>query len=239
MTDVAAVVFDVDGTLYETRRMRWGLLPRLLKGSLARPTEAATVLSVVRSYRRAHEQLRGRGRDELGGTLAEAQLRLAAALSGEREEVVRRLVHEWFEVAPLPALAAAARPGLSRSLSRLRGAGIRTAVLSDYPPLPKLQALGIETLFDCVAWAQEASIGVLKPDPAGLREVLRRLAVAPEQAVYVGDRPDVDAKAAAAAGCRGVLIGGRGSADGRTPAFTELSPLTDWILDGARDLAAG
>lgn len=239
MTEVSAVVFDVDGTLYDTRRMRWGLLPRLLKGSLMRPTEATTVLSVIRSYRRVHEQLRGRGRDELGGALADVQLRLTAELSGEREQEVRRIVHECFDVAPLPALAAAARPGLSESLARLRGAGLRTAVLSDYPPIPKLRALGVEAMFDCVAWAQEASIGVLKPDPAGLREVLRRLGVAPERAVYVGDRPEVDAIAAASAGCRGVLIGGKGSPDGRIPVFTELPPLTDWILDGARAPAEG
>lgn len=233
MKGVDAVVFDVDGTLYDTRRMRWGLLPHLLKGGLERPAETITVLSVIRSYRRAHEQLRGRRRDELGGALADAQFRLAAELCGEPEERVRRLIEQWFELAPLPALAAAVRPGLAESLGRLRGAGIRTAVLSDYPPLPKLQALGVDSLFDCVAWAQELSIGVLKPDPAGLREVLRRLAVAPERAVYVGDRPEVDAMAATSVGCRGALIGGRRSIDGRTPTFATLPPLTDWILEGA------
>lgn len=239
MTEVAAVVFDVDGTLYDARRMRWRLLPRFLKGGLARPREAATALSVIMAYRRAHERLRGRRREELGGTLVEAQLRLTASLSGEPEKVVQRLIHEWFDLAPLPALAAAVRPGLAQSLARLRGAGIRTAVLSDYPPLHKLKALGVDAQFDCVAWAQEASIGVLKPDPAGLREVLRRLGTAAERAVYVGDRPDVDAAAAALAGCRGALIGGRVSADGRTPAFDDLLPLTDWILGGARVPTAG
>lgn len=234
MTAVAAVVFDVDGTLYDTARMRGALLPLLLRRGLAHPHETATAISVIRWYRRAHERLRGRLSDELGGDLAEAQLRLAAELSGRPEELVRRVVRDWFETAPLVALAAAVRPGLSAALARLRGAGIRTAVLSDYPPLAKLQALGVGEAFDCVAWAQQATIGVFKPNPAGLREVLRQLDVAAARAVYVGDRPEVDGVLATSAGCRGALIGSRARGEAATPVFGSLAPLTDWILDGAR-----
>lgn len=44
-----------------------------------------------------------------------------------------------------------------------------------------------------------------KPDPAGLREILRRTGVAPEEALMVGDA-DVDVLGAAAAGVDAVLI---------------------------------
>lgn len=239
MTPVAAVVFDVDGTLYDAARMRWALVPLFLARSLAHPGEAVTAISVVRWYRRAHERLRGLRPDQLGDDLEEAQLRLASELSGVPREVVRRVVGDWFERAPLPALATAGRPGLADALSRLRAAGIKTAVLSDYPPLGKLQALGVATAFDCVAWAQQAAIGVLKPDPKGLQEVLRQLGVAAEQAVYVGDRPEVDAVTAASVGCRGALIGARSRGDGRTPTFAAFGPLTDWILGATPGKSTG
>lgn len=44
-----------------------------------------------------------------------------------------------------------------------------------------------------------------KPDPAGLREVLRQLGVAPAEAVFAGDA-DVDILAGTAAGVRTILI---------------------------------
>lgn len=234
VTFVQAVVFDVDGTLYDAQRMRLALLPRLLIRSILHPGEAATAIPVIRSYRRAHERLRGRRREEIGEGLAEAQLCLAMSLSGRPDDVVRRVVRDWFEGSPLPAISAAVRPGLATSLARLRAAGIRTAVLSDYPPLGKLEALGVGGAFDCVAWAQQETIGVLKPDPAGLRDVLRRLGVAPEAAVYVGDRPEVDGVLAASVGCRGALIARRVTGDGTFPSFTHLEALTEWILAGGR-----
>lgn len=229
MTRLSAVVFDLDGTLYDTRRMRRAFLPSLVLRGMRRPLEAARAIAVLRHYRRAHEALRGLR----APTLAEQQLQLAAERSGHSVDVVRAIIADWFERAPLPAVRAAARPGLASALATLRHGGLRTALLSDYPPLPKLEVLELRQAFDAIAWAQQPEIGALKPDPAGLLHVLATLQVHPSAALYVGDRPDVDVGVARRAGCRVALIGEHASADTDVPHFDDLKALTAWLLRAA------
>ncbi len=77
---------------------------------------------------------------------------------------------------------------------------MRLAALSDYPAEAKLRALGIADLFELVLCAQAPEIGVFKPHPRGLQVVLEQMGVDRHECLYVGDRADVDAAAAAAAG---------------------------------------
>lgn len=226
MPKITAAIFDVDGTLYDTRRMRRNLAFRLGLKALRGPRAALQAVRLIRAYRIAHERLRGRHHADL----AEAQVALTASLSGVDEASVRRAVATWFERAPLPAVAAAARPGLRAGLDRLHDAGIRTAVLSDYPPLAKLEAMRIIASFDHIAWAQQPAIGILKPDPAGLREVMRALDVAPSGVVYVGDRRDVDLALARATECRAALVGPGTSVVDGVGRYETIGALIDWIL---------
>ncbi len=50
------------------------------------------------------------------------------------------------------------------------------------------------------------TFGVGKPDPRVFHEAARRLELPPEEVLYVGDEPVIDARAAAAAGLRGVWL---------------------------------
>jgi HAD superfamily hydrolase (TIGR01549 family) len=108
-------------------------------------------------------------------------------------------------------MLAARWPGVVEFLQELRGAGIRVGALSDYPAIAKLTAMGVLGLFDVVVCAQDSDVGRFKPDPAGLRILLARLDIPAERAVYVGDRSDLDAGAASAAGVRCYIIGRAGS----------------------------
>lgn len=51
-----------------------------------------------------------------------------------------------------------------------------------------------------------STLGVGKPDPRVFQEGVRRLGLAPEETVYVGDELDIDALAAQEAGLRGVWL---------------------------------
>jgi FMN phosphatase YigB (HAD superfamily) len=193
---VKAVIFDVDGTLYQQAPLRRAMALRLLRAHVFHPARGMRTAKVIGAYRKAQEELRTEpGRPDL----AEAQLLLAAERTGVDHDDVAQCVEEWMVDAPLDLLGRFGQPGLKETLVALRSWGLKLAVLSDYPPEGKLEALGIYGLFDVVLWAQQPEIGVFKPHPRGIEVALERLDVRPDQALYVGDRADVDAVAAAAA----------------------------------------
>lgn len=193
---VQAIVFDVDGTLYRQAPLRRAMLVRLLAAHAGRPLAAWRTFSALQAYRRAQEHLRG----DTSGDLAAAQLRLACERSRLDRASVAACVEQWMEREPLSLLRRYVQPGLVEFLEAARRRGIRLATLSDYPAEAKLEALGVARYFDVNMCAQASEIGVFKPSPRGLEVVLRRLGVTADDAVYVGDRADVDAAAATAAG---------------------------------------
>ena len=71
-----------------------------------------------------------------------------------------------------------------------------------------------------------SSLGASKPRPEAFVLACRRLGVDPATAVHVGDRLDVDARPATAAGLRGVWLDRRGTAsEGYQPTITSLADL--------------
>ena len=63
----------------------------------------------------------------------------------------------------------------------------------------------LRDFFDHVLCAAE--VGSLKPNPAGVLLLAERMGLAPADMLYIGDRT-IDLEAAAAAGMRGILVGG-------------------------------
>jgi FMN phosphatase YigB (HAD superfamily) len=214
---VKAVIFDVDGTLYRQGPVRRGMARRLLRAHLLHPITGLRTVRVLAAYRRAQEELRSSPDRH---DLAEAQLRLAGERTGVDRDTVARWVERWMETGPLDLIALSRQPDLQASLLTLRDWGIRLAVLSDYPAEDKLEALGIAELFDVVLCSQQSEIGTFKPHPRGLEVALERLEATGAEVVYVGDRADVDAVAAAAAHVPCFILAGSGHAaegDGFVP----------------------
>jgi HAD superfamily hydrolase (TIGR01509 family) len=211
-----AVILDVDGTMYVQRSVRLGMLVRLGGYALQHPRDGRACLRALRAYRRAQEQLRDDPVPD--GHAGRDQIALAARMAGLGEHAVRRHVERWMERAPLGRVARAARPGLRDFLLAAREHGACIGVFSDYRADDKLRALGIRDLVDVVRSAQDDACGRFKPDPAGLLLVAAELGVEPAGAVYVGDRPEVDAIAATRAGMRAFIVTG-----------TKLVSHSDWV----------
>jgi FMN phosphatase YigB (HAD superfamily) len=195
--DLRAVIFDVDGTLYRQAPLRRAMLGRLLASLVAQPRRGAETLRVLRAYRRAQEALRSA---PIAGGVAAAQIRLACEQANVDSDTVVRCVRRWMDEEPLALLQRCVQPGALELLRECRAQGLRVAALSDYPAEAKLRALGMGDLFDLVVSAQAPEVDVFKPHPRGLLVILERLGVGAAECLYVGDRVDVDAATADAAG---------------------------------------
>src|SRR5438105_8377740 len=98
LSDVKAVVFDLDGTLYEQAPLRRAMALRLVRSHAAHPVHAGRTVRILRAYRRAQEQLRG---NVAGIDLAAAQIAIAAERTGVSRDEVARCVERWMDVGPL------------------------------------------------------------------------------------------------------------------------------------------
>lgn len=201
-----AVVLDVDGTLYDAKPVRQGMLLRLLRAHLLRPFAGARTVRALQAYRHALEDVRATTPD---GNAAEAQFELAARAANVGVDELRAVVGRWMLDEPLPLLRAARRHGLVDFLTEVRRQGVRVGVFSDYPVEAKLRALEIDGLVDVAVHTGAAGIDRFKPHPDGILATLELLGVEPAHAVYVGDRDDVDAVAADRADVACVLVATR------------------------------
>jgi putative hydrolase of the HAD superfamily len=96
--------------------------------------------------------------------------------------------------------------GVRESLERLRGAGIKLAVVSNSEGTIEqmLVEIGLRDLFAAVI--DSSVVGFIKPDPRIFALALERLGAASSEAVMVGDSPSADVDGAHAAGIRAALI---------------------------------
>jgi FMN phosphatase YigB (HAD superfamily) len=193
-----ALIFDLDGTLYRHGPLRRAVLYRLLRTYLTSPLQGLRVLRALQSYRSAQEVLRRSQPDY--SDIAAAQLDLASVQLGVCRERIASYVSRWMEQEPLPLLAGFMRKGIVNMLAAAKKGGLKLAICSDYPAERKLAAMNIRGLFDVVVTAQDQEVQRFKPDPRGLEVVLQKLAVEKTEALYIGDRAEVDAAAAFRAG---------------------------------------
>jgi FMN phosphatase YigB (HAD superfamily) len=184
------VIFDLDGTLYTVRLMRLRMTVALRSS-----------LGLLRQLGPSRRALRGA---ELADGAAvrgalHAELARRAGTTAERAEA-------WYEGSFMPAFVellrrhGRVRPGLVALLEGVRRRGVRTAVVSDYGRVSeRLVALRIDpALFDDLVAAEDH--GVLKPSGIPLTAVVRRWDLPPSDVIAVGDREDLDAASARAAG---------------------------------------
>ena len=227
---IQAVLFDLDGTLYRQALLRSLMAMELATLPFSGFLKAPQRWQALQTYRKTQEHLRAT--DERGSAAA-AQLAAAARATGLTVQEVERLVDEWMLARPLKYLRLCRAKGLDGLLEFLEQAGVRTGVLSDYPAESKLQALGLAGRFSPVLCTSAPEVAALKPSPRGFLLACRAWRLAPGDVLYVGDRPDVDAAGASAAGMPCVIIAGGFRSRRRTAGyrvFRSLERLLD-VLD--------
>lgn len=224
-----AVLFDLDGTLYDPGAVRTEMLTALFVRFLGNPLGTIRTARNIRAFRRTFETLRELGEAE--APLAATRFERAAAARGIRPEEMRVLFEDWMVRRPCQHLGTAMRRDLPACLDRLAEADVRLGVFSDHPVEAKLRAMGVRGRFDQAISAMDPDVNAMKPHPKGLLVACERWGVEPADVVYVGDRADVDVAAAQAAGCRSILIGIPGTSE--HPTVLNFTELADRLLGDA------
>jgi putative hydrolase of the HAD superfamily len=151
------------------------------------------------AFRRALGAIAAEGTDR--GRIIDRALEAVGAASVDVGPLV-----EAFRMFDLPTLVPyfGVRDGLE-TLARC----VPIALVTDGDPRiqeAKLRALELDDAFSLVLVSDTLGREFRKPHPASLLEAARRLGIAPEECIYVGDRPDKDVAAANAAGMRAVRV---------------------------------
>lgn len=196
MTQIRGVVFDLDGTLYDKRPLEWFMVRRLL---LALPR--------LLKYTRVRSGLAGADHGDGAGIARVTLERLADSV--EARAKWGRWIREQYEPTLLRGLREASRPheGVVELLARLRAAGLRIGLVSDYRGVPaRLAALGLEmAAFDFVLVTEE--VGAMKPAARMVEATLAGMGLPGDSLVMVGDREFTDQRFAEAAGMRFLGVG--------------------------------
>jgi FMN phosphatase YigB (HAD superfamily) len=162
------IILDMDGTLYYQAPLRFCMCIELMLYYAVHLRRIAELFMIYR-FRKSYEN----GVLERGNSVIEY----------------------WMQEKPLQYISRFRDKKLIFLIRRLREHGAKIAVYSDYPVQLKLTALPDLTA-DYVFCAADSAIQCLKPDPAGLNNILRITGETAKNSIFIGDRYKKDGKCA-------------------------------------------
>jgi putative hydrolase of the HAD superfamily len=200
---IRAVLLDALGTLLRLQDPAPALRAELAArcGLDVERETAETALAAEIAYYRAHN-LEGRDR----AALADLRRRCARVLRDALGPAARDARIEDVLAALLAALRFTPYPDVPPALERMRAAGLRLVVVSNWDVSlhDRLAETGIaERVHGAVA---SAELGAAKPAPAIFGRALAIAGVPAQEAVHVGDSPAEDVEGARMAGIEPVLL---------------------------------
>lgn len=191
-----AVIFDMDGTLYDNTMLPFYVALRNLFH-----------LRLLISERICRHHMSGRYYGTKGATYDELFRRIAA-VSGSSVERVTKWYWGKYMPSQVKSMQRHMQPKswVKKSLEDLKGQGIKIACFSEYSFIrEKLVALGLDPeMFDYMIDAPTA--GGCKPCRKAFMYVAAKLDVHPAEILFVGDREDTDGAGAEMANMRFQLV---------------------------------
>ena len=241
-----AVTFDLWETLIKDVPEHEPLLRARRIGDIAQALRRSGLEPDPTAMERAHREVWNRmdaiwkARRDLS-TLEQTRLYLDIALGGElariSDEILEEAAHHYgHSLLHYPPRVV---EGAVESVAHARKRGLRVAIICNTGRTPGLvlrrilDQHGIARHVEHFCFSNE--LGICKPDPEIFRRALEPLGVRPDEAIHVGDRPDLDLAGARAAGLRSVHLripdAPEGEADHVIPTMRALPAIIDAHLE--------
>ncbi len=182
-----AVIFDLDGTLYDNK----GLPLKLVLADIPN-------MWVLGAERRARKNIKGHDYGDAAGVYDALFAEMARVKRSLTVEKVRR----WYQERYMPLqvsllhLYFLLRPLTKELLEAMRARGLKIILYSDYGhEVEKIEALGLSRdMFDGIVSA--AKMGGLKPCRQSMQRLMEQFGLDAATTLYVGDREDTDGESA-------------------------------------------
>ena len=188
-----AWILDFDGTLYYQLPMRICMALILLAHYLIRPWKISELI-LIQNYRQLREKRFGADKKNF----YILQLEKISAKYKIPVSEIEKLLEFWFFDRPLSVIKKFQRKNLIESIIQHQRLGVKMIVYSDYPVNKKISAVDFKP--DYTFYSNDEIIKCMKPDSAGLKNILKSLNLKPDEVIFIGDRDDRDGLCAKNAG---------------------------------------
>ncbi|MDW3647764.1 MAG: HAD family hydrolase [Bacteroidia bacterium] len=186
---VQAILFDLDGTLYDLKAMQKIMRKKILFHLLTKPWKWKEIL-IVYYFRKDRKDAAGAYVPDLKITQYRwLQRRFDLSLKN-----LESIIEKWMYELPAKQLADLAFPNLYSFLDVLKAKAIPFGIHSDLQIGKKLECLNIQP--DCQSDATDADINSLKPHPGGIFAFAKKLEIKEENILVLGDKEKLDGRMA-------------------------------------------
>ena len=185
--EIEAVAFDIDGTLYD----QWRIHVKALFHYLAHG------IFFLHYGLTRHEMHGMEPLDDFNRVQAE---KMAERMNCTYEKALKKLDKIVYSGLKKYFVTMPCIKDVPETFRKCKEAGLKIALLSDFPPEQKGEIWGLKPYCDVILGTE--ALGALKPDTHSFLRMAEQLGVAPEKILYVGNSFKYDVKGSKAAGMK-------------------------------------
>ncbi len=197
------LIFDIDGTLYDQKKLRIRMLIDIALYYFIRPFKIYE-LKILKIFREEREKRKGYSSDNLN----DEQYMWVVEKTKYSIDTVKNVIEKWIFSRPLKYLLKYKYKGLDKLFLHLKNNNIKIGIYSDYPTKTKMEYLKLKSDIEIASTDKE--INALKPDSKGLFYIINELGIKVDNSLFIGDRESTDGKCGKNAGMDYLIIDKKG-----------------------------